>query len=92
MASLRTSINNAGSWTQIGTGPAIVQVISPEANNVSVMVACEASQPSTNSDGIVMGTHCPIYRFGAAQPIWAQVVQTGLTALMVAQPDVVGGG
>jgi len=92
MSSLRTSITNTGSWTQIGTGPAIVQVISPEDNNVSVMVACEASQPSTNSDGIVMGTQCSLCRFGAAQPIWAQVVQTGLTAIMVSQPDVVGGG
>ncbi len=89
--SIRTTVT-AGSWTQIGTGPAIVQVISPDSNDAIVMVANQTSAPSTNSDGIAMGVQLPVEKFGVAQAIWAQVVQTGLTALVACQPDVVGGG
>jgi len=88
--SLRTTLTNAGSWTQIGTGPATVQVISPEANGVEVMVACEASAPATNNDGMVLSITYPVQLFSPSQPIWAQVIQSGLSATLAVQPQVFG--
>ena len=84
--SIRSTVT-AGTWAQIGTGPATVQVIAPSADGVEVMVAAQASQPSTNSDGLVLGSGYSVQHFSLPQPIWAQVVQTGETALVAAQPE-----
>lgn len=83
---IRTSLTGNGTWTQIGTGPATVQVISP-ASGVTVMVVAETSAPATNSDGLAMGPQLPVQHFSLAQAIWAQVEQTGLTALVAVQPE-----
>lgn len=82
--SIRTTVAATG-WTQIGTGPGTAQVIA--ANTTEVMVFAGASQPSTNSDGLVLGSGYPVHNFNLAQPVWAQVVQGGETALMAFQPE-----
>jgi hypothetical protein len=86
MSTIRTSLTGTG-WTQIGTGPATVQVISPDANGVEVMVDAAAAQPTTNSDGLVLSSAYPVHHFTLAEPIWAQVVQPALTAIVAAQPE-----
>jgi hypothetical protein len=83
---IRTSVTS-GSWQQIGTGPATVQLISPDSNQATVMVYAGAAQPGTNSDGLAMNSEFHIYQCTEAQPIWAQVVQAGETALMAVQPE-----
>lgn len=83
--SIRTTVTQ-GTWQQIGTGPATVQVISPDSNGVSVMVEAAASIP-TGIDGLVLNSVYPVHNFNSANPIWAQVVQTGLTALVACQPE-----
>ena len=82
----RTNLVGNGAWTQIGTGPATVQVISPEANGVSVMVEAAATSP-TGNDGIVLISAYPVHNFTLTDPIWAQVVQSGFTALVAVQPE-----
>jgi hypothetical protein len=64
-----------------------VQLISPDANGVSVMVSAAASAPATNPDGLVLSSEYRVYQCTEAHPIWAQVVQTGLTALLAVQPE-----
>jgi hypothetical protein len=88
--SIRSNVT-AGTWQNIGTGPAIVQVISPDATGVSVMVANQTSAPSTNNDGLLLGSALPSLLLTLAQPIWAQVVETGQTANVAVQPQAVGG-
>lgn len=82
----RTNVPGDNAWHQIGTGPGTVQVISPDANGVSVMVEAAASIP-TGIDGLVLGANYPVHNFNSANLIWAQVVQTGLTALVAFQPE-----
>lgn len=82
----RTNLTGDGAWHQIGVGPATVQLISPESNGVSVMVEAAASIP-TGVDGLVLGSNFPVHNFNSANPIWAQVVQAGLTALVAVQPE-----
>lgn len=82
----RTNVTS-GAWTQIGTGPGTVQLISPDANGVEVMVVASAAQPATNIDGLVLNSSFPVHNFNVAQPIWAQVVQAGLTAQVAVQPE-----
>lgn len=85
--SLRTTITGA-TWTQVGTGPATVQVLS---DGVSVMVACETAQPATNSDGLVLiGGAANLgasHTFQGANAIWAQVVNAAATAIVAVQPE-----
>jgi hypothetical protein len=83
----RVNVTN-GTWQNIGTGPAIVQLISPSGNGVEVMVECEATAP-TGSDGMVLNGQNPIIKFSLAQNIWAQAIQNG-TAIVNVQPDVAG--
>jgi hypothetical protein len=85
--SIRSNLTGDGAWHQIGTGPATVQVISPGANGVSVMVAAQAAAPATNSDGLVLSSAYPVHNFNVTQPIWAQVVQSGKAALVAVQPE-----
>lgn len=82
----RTNVPGDGAWHQIGTGPGTAQVISPDANGVSVMVEAAASIP-TGVDGLVLSAAYPVHNFNSANPIWAQVVQTGLTAQVAFQPE-----
>lgn len=84
--SIRTNLTGDGAWHQIGTGPGTVQLISPGANGVSVMVEAAAAQP-VGTDGLVLSSAFPVHNFNSANPIWAQVVQTGLTALVAVQPE-----
>jgi hypothetical protein len=77
-------------WTQIGTGPAIVQLVSPDATGVEVMVECATSAP-TGEDGMVLNASNPIVKFSLTDAIWAATVQGGTTtALVNVQPDVAG--
>lgn len=85
--SIRASVSN-GTWQQIGTGPATVQLIAPDSNGAEVMVACAASAPASAPDGLVLYSEYPVHEFTLAQAIWAQVVQTGLTATVAVQPEV----
>lgn len=82
--SIRSSVP-AGSWTQVATGPATVQLISGEATGVEVMVYAGASQPATNFDGFVLNSAFPSHTFTQSTAIWAQAVQANLTALVAAQ-------
>jgi hypothetical protein len=84
--SIRTTLTGAGTWAQIGTGPATVQLIAPEANGAEVMVEAAAIEPTT-VDGLVLSAAYPVHHFSLAQAIWAQVVQTGLTATVAVQPE-----
>jgi hypothetical protein len=84
MSSIRTTVTS-GSWTQIGTAPATVQLISPDSNQAEVMVYTGASQPSTNSDGFVLSSEFDAHTFAGTAAIWAQVVQAGETALVACQ-------
>jgi hypothetical protein len=83
---IRTPLTGNGEWTQIGTGPATVELISPDANGVSVMVEAAAASP-TGTDGMVLNSAYPVHVFSLAEPIWAQVVQTGLDAIVAVQPE-----
>jgi hypothetical protein len=84
--SIRTSLTGDGAWHQIGTGPGTVQLIAPDANGVSVMVMAAAAIP-TGIDGLVLGSSYPVHNFNSANPIWAQVLQTGKAALLAVQPE-----
>lgn len=84
--SIRTNLTGDGAWHQIGTGPATVEVISPDANGVSVMVEAAAAIP-TGIDGLVLNAAFPVHNFNSTNPIWAQVVQAGLTAVVAVQPE-----
>jgi len=72
--SIRSTVTGAA-WSQIGTGPATVQLISPDANGVEVMIVAEASQPVTDGDGLVLSAAHSVQHFSLAQPIWAKAVQ-----------------
>jgi len=67
-----------------------VQLISPDANGVEVMVACQTSAPATNSDGMVLSAVYSAQLMSPSQPIWAQVIQGGLSATLAVQPQVFG--
>jgi hypothetical protein len=84
--SIRSTLTGTG-WTEIGTGPATVQLISPDANSVEVMVEAAAAQPSTNDDGMVLSAAYAVHHFTLAEPIWAQVVQSTSTAIVAVQPE-----
>lgn len=81
--SIRTSVTGAA-WTQVGTGPATVQNIS---NQVPVMVACQVSAPSTNSDGLVLVGQGDSVLLSLTDAIWAQCVNPANTAIVAAQPQ-----
>ena len=81
--SLRTTITGTG-WTQIGTGPATAQLISVET---PVMVACEASAPTTNLDGLLLVKQGDNHYFQLTEPIWAQVVNAADSAIVAVQPE-----
>jgi hypothetical protein len=83
--SIRANVTN-GSWQNIGTGPAVVQLIAGEATGVEVMLVCQAGAP-TGSDGIVLTPNFPSQAFTKAANIWAQVVQANLTAVVAVQPS-----
>ncbi|MDR5728330.1 MAG: hypothetical protein RB191_12955 [Terriglobia bacterium] len=81
---IRTPLTGNGTWTQIGTGPATVQVISPNA--VTVMVEAAASSP-TGVDGLALNSAYPVHHFTSALAIWASVLQTSATAIVAVQPE-----
>lgn len=84
---IRSTLTGNGAWSQIGTGPATVQLISPDANGVEVMVVAATSEP-TGADGMVLSSAYPVHLFSLAQAIWAQVVQSGsIAALVAVQPE-----
>jgi hypothetical protein len=84
--SIRTALTGAGTWSQIGTGPATVQLLVPDANGAEVMVEAAAAEP-TGTDGMVLSAAYPVHHFSLVQAIWAQVVQAGLTAVVAVQPE-----
>lgn len=79
----RTTLTGAG-WTQIGTGPATVQLISTGA---SVMVACSTSAPATNSDGLILVDQGDNHTFQLTNAIWGQVVNPNASAIVAVQPE-----
>lgn len=78
----RTSITGA-TWTQVGTGPATVQLLSV---GTSVMLVCAVSAP-TGNDGIVLVEQGDNHTFQLADAIWAQVVNPAETAIVAVQPE-----
>jgi hypothetical protein len=79
----------SGTWQNIGTGPAIVQLIGPSGGEVEVMVECAASAPSGNTqDGMVLSGLNPIIKFSLTSTIWANAIQG--SAIVNVQPDVAG--
>ncbi|MEA3197857.1 MAG: hypothetical protein QOF32_1909 [Gammaproteobacteria bacterium] len=65
--SIRTNLTGDGAWHQIGTGPGTVQLISPDANGVSVMVEAAASIP-TGIDGLVLSSAFPVHKLQLGKP------------------------
>lgn len=85
--SIRANITGDGAWHNIGTGPATVQLISPDANGVEVMVLAATTEPTT-ADGLVLSAVNAIQHFSLAQTLWAQVVQVGtIAAELAVQPE-----
>jgi hypothetical protein len=76
-------------WAQVGLGPALVQLISPDATGVEVLVLCQTATPS-GTDGMVLNRNNPIIKFSLAQAIWAATLNSGQTALVDVQGDVAG--
>lgn len=82
--SQRTSVPGDGAWHQIATtGPATVQLLTV---GVSVMVEAATASP-TGIDGLVLNDQTDSHHFTLADPIWAQVVQSGQTAVVDVQPE-----
>ena len=82
MASERTTITGA-TWTQVGTGPATVQLIS---NQTPVMLVCATAAP-TGADGMVLINQGDSHTFQLADAIWAQVVNSASSAVVAVQPE-----
>ena len=80
----RTTVPGDGAWHQIGTGPATVQLLSPD---VGVLVECATTAP-TGIDGLVLGHTYSTHYFTLSEAIWAQVVQAGSSAVVAVQPEV----
>lgn len=79
----RTTLTGNGEWTQIGTGPATVQLLSV---GVEVMIVVSSTEP-TGSDGLVLYHTGDTYTATLSDAIWAQVVQSGATAIVAVQPE-----
>lgn len=78
----RTTITGA-TWTQVGTGPATVQLITA---GTPVMLACATASP-TGADGIVLVNQCDSHTFQLTDAIWAQVVNAASSATVAVQPE-----
>lgn len=78
----RTTITGA-TWTNIGTGPATVQLLTV---NTPVMLVCATSSP-TGADGIVLVNQGDSHTFQLTDAIWAQVVNAGSSATVAVQPE-----
>ncbi len=83
--SQRTTVPGDGAWHQIGTGPATVQLLSPD---VGVLVECATTAP-TGIDGLALSETYPEHHFTLSDAIWAQVVQSGESAVVDVQPEAV---
>lgn len=79
----RTNVPGDSAWHQIGTGPASVQNLSV---GVSIMLVCSATEP-TGVDGIVLVGQGSEHTFQLTNAIWAQVVQSGASAIVAVQPE-----
>lgn len=75
----RTTISG-DAWTQVGTGPATVQLLTV---GVSVMLVCSATEP-TGNDGLVLTHQGASQYFSLSDAIWAQCVQ-GTSATVAVQ-------
>lgn len=78
----RTTITGT-TWTQIGTGPATVQLLTV---GVSVMLVCSATEP-TGDDGLILTRQGDSQLFTLSDAIWAQCVQ-GTSATLAVQLQV----
>ncbi|MGA7537415.1 MAG: hypothetical protein WBW93_01480 [Steroidobacteraceae bacterium] len=82
MASERYTLTGA-TWTNVGTGPATVQLLSDQ---VPVMLVCATSAP-TGADGMVLVNQGDSHTFQLADAIWAQVVNAASSAVVAVQPE-----
>ena len=78
----RTSLTG-GAWTQIGTGPATVQLISV---GTTVMLVCATTEP-TGSDGLILVNQGDSHTFQLSLAIWGQVVNPAAAAVVAVQPE-----
>ena len=79
----RNTITGA-TWTQVGTGPATVQLISV---GTPVMVVCATAEPTETPDGLILVNQGDNHTFQLAQAIWAQVIVTDTSAILAVQPE-----
>lgn len=77
----RTTITGT-TWTQIGTGPGIVQLIS---TGTPVMVVDATAQP-TGNDGVILTDQGKSLTFTRAQAIWALPVNPAASVVVAFQP------
>lgn len=78
--SIRSTVT-AGTWQNIGTGPATVQLIS---TGTTVMLVCATSAP-TGSDGLILVKQGDNHTFQLSDAIWAQAVSA--SAIVAVQPE-----
>ncbi len=86
---IRTTLASGSGWTNIGNGPATVQVISPQSG-ITVEVISVTAQP-TGDDGLAMGAQLPVQHFSRTQTLWAQVLPgaggAASSAIVAVQPE-----
>lgn len=81
----RTTIS-AGTWTNVGTGPATAQVITDGA---AVMFVCSATQPTGNDGLVLVGGATSVtnsHYFQLSDTIWAQPVSAA-NVIVAVQPE-----
>lgn len=71
----------AGTWQNIGTGPATVQLIS---TGTTVMLVCSATEP-TGNDGLILVNQGDSHTFQLTDAIYAQAVSA--SAIVAVQPE-----
>ena len=64
----RYTLDGDSTWHNIGTGPATVQVVSPDGTGASVMVLAQTTEP-TDDEGLVLGPGYPVHHFTLAQTL-----------------------
>lgn len=77
----RSTVTGA-TWAQIGTGPAVVQLIS---TGTPIMVVDQTASP-TGNDGEILTDAGESLTFTRAQAIWALVVNPTASAVVAVQP------
>jgi hypothetical protein len=73
----------AGSWTNIGTGPLTIQLLTLSG---SATVIVSDTQPASGAVGSVLSQARPIIQVNTAQAVWVQAAAS-LTTRLAASPS-----